>query len=86
MLQLLENWALIGTYRLFPPLSYNRLNLIYLHGKSVVIGFQAQGIQIWYYFSHILARRNSTGKTSINNYLYYFDFVIWLESFSIMFN
>ena len=45
MLQLLENSALIY----FFPLSYNRLNLIYLHGKSVVIGFQAWGIQIWYY-------------------------------------
>ena len=79
----------LGTYwhlTNFFPLSYNRLNLIYLHGKQVVIGFQARGIQIWYYFFHILARRNSTGKTSINNYLYYFDFIIWLESFSIMFN
>ena len=25
----------------FPPLSYNRLNLIYLHGESVLIGFRA---------------------------------------------
>ena len=43
MLQLLEKWTLIY----FFPLSYNRVILIYLHGKSVVIGFQAWGIQIW---------------------------------------
>ena len=41
MLQLLENWALIY----FSP-SYDRLNLIYLHGKSVFFGLKAPGIQM----------------------------------------
>ena len=64
----------LGTYLLF-PLSYDRLNLIYLHGKSVFFGLKARGIQIWYYCNYILARLTSTGETLINNYLSRFPII-----------
>ena len=47
----------------FFPLSYNRVILIYLHGKSVVIGFQACGFQTWYYCKTKLYRWNPDIKT-----------------------
>ena len=64
----------LGTYLLF-PLSYDRFNLIYLHGKSVFFGRKARGIQIWYYFNYIPARLTATGETLINNYLSKFPMI-----------
>ena len=69
MLQLLENWALIY----FSP-SYDRLNLIYLHGKSVFFGLQAR-FQIWYYLTISWQGLPLPGETLINNYLSMFRIV-----------
>ena len=41
-------WVRFSPHIYFPP-SDNRLNLIYMHGKSVLMGFQARGIQMIFY-------------------------------------